>query len=272
MIAPRRAPEPPARQVVVVGSGKGGVGKSTLSLNVALALAEAGAAVGLLDADVYGPDIPLMVNLTRKRPVERWSLWDRRGIRLEPVERFGVRIMSVGFLLGERQVFPWRGPTLPWVLHQLLYDVDWGELDYLLVDLPPGTADLQQELLSLTQPAGAVVVVTPQDVAHLDAKKFVSLLRGAHVNVIGGVQNMSGFVCPHCGEAVEVFPSVADERSIWHDGVALLGTLPLSPAIAAVSERGTPVLVADPAGGDAQIFREIATRIRFALDEAQTSR
>jgi ATP-binding protein involved in chromosome partitioning len=251
------AVDPPARAVVAVASGKGGVGKSTIALNLAVALADGGAAVGLLDADFYGPDIPVMANLTRKRPARRWSLWEARGIRLEPVERFGVKLMSVGFLLAEDQVFPGAAGTLGWVARQLLADVAWGDLDYLFVDLPPGTGDLQQDVVATTAFAGAIVVVTPQDVAHLDAKKLLVMLRDAGVPVLGGIENMSGFPCPHCGERIEVFPAAPTERTIWADGVPLLGTLPLDPALAEAAEHGRP--------GELETFRPIADRVAAAL-------
>jgi ATP-binding protein involved in chromosome partitioning len=226
--------EQPARFVVAVGSGKGGVGKSTVSLHIALALVRKGLTVGLLDADLYGPDIPLMVDLTRHERARQWELWRKQGIRHEPVERHGVRIMSVGFLIGERQALTMPAMLLTAALKQLVEQVEWGALDVLLIDLPPGTADLQQQLLGVVSLDGAVLVVGPQDVAHLDARKFLDFLRDAGVTVLGAVENMSGLVCPHCGERVEVFPPVAEQRSIWSEGVVELGRVPLDPALAEV--------------------------------------
>ena len=249
----RPAVDPPARAVVAIASGKGGVGKSTIALNLAVALAARGASVGLLDADFYGPNIPVLANLTRTRPARRWSLWEARGIRLDPVERFGVKLMSVGFLLAEDQVFPAAAGTLSWVARQLLGDVDWGDLDYLVVDFPPGTGDLQQDLLAATTFAGAIVVVTPQDVAHLDAKKLVALLSDVGVRVLGGIENMNGLSCPHCGGHVDVFPAAAPARKIWADGVPLLGSLPLEPAIADAAAHGRPAQV--------EAFAPIAERL-----------
>jgi ATP-binding protein involved in chromosome partitioning len=254
-----------SRAVVAVASGKGGVGKSTISLNLALALRETGAAVGLLDADVYGPDIPLMVNLRRSVPLRTWNLWRRDGLRLEPVERYGLRIMSVGFLLAEGQAFEMPAAMLDGVLRQLLVDVDWGELDYLIVDLPPGTADVQQRLVRLVDLAGALVVVSPQDVAHLDARKVLDLLRDAGVRVLGGVENMSGFECPHCGSRIDVFPTVPDERSIWSDGVARLGAIPLDPMLARAGDTGRPLLATAPDSGSAGAFRALAGAVTEAL-------
>lgn len=255
----------PARHVVAVGSGKGGVGKSTISLNLALALREGGAAVGLLDADFYGPDIPLMVNLKRTERLSRWALWSAGGIRLEPVERFGLQLMSVGFLLGEEQALTWPGQMVEFVGRQLVHDVDWGALEYLIVDLPPGTADVQQQLLRLLPLAGVIVVVSPQDVAHLDARRVVEMVRGERVPILGGVENMSGLVCPHCGEAVTVFPAVREDRSIWALGVERLGSVPLDPAIAEAGDSGRPLLVSEPRGVQADAFRQIAVRVADAL-------
>jgi ATP-binding protein involved in chromosome partitioning len=222
---------PPARYIVAIGSGKGGVGKSTVSLHLALALERRGLAVGLLDADMYGPDIPLMVNLTRLEDARRWDFWRGGDVRHEALEAHGIRIMSVGFLLGERQALALGAPLLAAALRQLVHQVEWGALDVLLLDLPPGTADLQQQLLGVVSLDGAVVVVGPQDVAHLDARKFVAFLRDVEVPVLGAVENMSGLHCPHCGELIEVFAPVAESRSVWAEDVALLGRIPLDPAL-----------------------------------------
>ena len=231
----------PASRVVAVAGGKGGVGKSTVTLNLALVLAGRGRRVGILDADLYGPDIPAMLGLTRTENARRWTLWRSDGVRLEPIERRGLKIMSAGFLLGERQTMPWQSPTLPFVLRQLLYGVSWGELDYLLVDLPPGTVDLQAGLFREVRLDGALIVVGPQDVAHLDAKKVVTLLRDADVPLLGAVENMAGLLCPHCGEPIELFPPVAAERSLWHDGVRRLVSIPLDPALGELNGGPPPV-------------------------------
>jgi len=235
--------ESPARHTLAVASGKGGVGKSTVTLNLALALVERGASVGLLDADLYGPDIPAMLGLTRTRDAERWTVWSKGAAKLIPIERRGLKLMSVGFLLGDRQVMPWQSQTLPFVLRQLVVDVDWGAIDFLLLDLPPGTADLQAEVFKTVALEGALLVVGPQDVAHLDARKVVTLLRDANVRVLGAVENMSGFVCPHCGERLDVFPRVTRERSIREDGVERLASIPLDPALARVD--GVPAVFSE---------------------------
>ena len=254
----------PARHVLAVASGKGGVGKSTVALNLALALRAEGARVGLLDADFYGPDIPLMVNLKRETSLERWDFWRGGEVRLEPVERYGLKLMSVGFLLGERQSLPFTAHSLVIAMQQFLGGTDWGELDYLVIDLPPGTADLQQELTRTLELSGALIVVGPQDAAHLDAKRVVELFQSAGVRVIGGVENMSGLVCPHCGERVDVFPPVSAERSLWRLGVRRLATLPLDPA---TSQNGRgPVLVAAPESAQARRFVDLAVAVRGELD------
>jgi ATP-binding protein involved in chromosome partitioning len=221
-------------KIVAVASGKGGVGKSTVSLNLARALADRGAQVGLLDADVYGPDIPLMLGLKQTRELRAWDLGrnPRFGrVQLDPVEALGLKVMSVGFLLAEHQALTMPAMLIDMVSRQLIRDVRWGDLDYLIVDLPPGTADLQQQLFATVDLAGAIVVVGPQDAAHLDARKLLTMLRDAGVPVLGAVENMRGLRCPHCGELVDVFPPVSEERSILRE-LPLLGTLPLDPSLA----------------------------------------
>ncbi len=243
-----------ALKIVAVASGKGGVGKSTVSLNLARALAEGGRRVGLLDADIYGPDIPLMLGLKQTRELKRWALGRNPTFgmpRLEPVEALGLKVMSVGFLLAERQAFELPAPLLAGVTRQLLDGVDWGELDVLVVDLPPGTADLQQHLFATERVSGAVIVVGPQDAAHLDARKLVSVLHDAGVPIIGAVENMRGLLCPHCGERIEVFPPVDESRSVLRE-ITLLGTIPLDPAFARLN--GVP-----------EQFVQIAERVAAAI-------
>jgi ATP-binding protein involved in chromosome partitioning len=220
-----------ARHVVAVGSGKGGVGKSTVTLQLAYALSRRGWNVGLLDADLYGPDIPAMLNLKREREAKRWDFWRGGEMRFEPVERDGLQVMSVGFLLAERQALTFAAPLLGAALRQLVEQVEWRDLDVLLIDLPPGTADLQQQLVGVVALAGAIVVVGPQDVAHLDARKFVDFLRSASVPILGGVENMAGFSCPHCGEHIDVFVPAEPERAIWSDDVQQLGRIALDPGL-----------------------------------------
>jgi ATP-binding protein involved in chromosome partitioning len=254
----------PARHAIAVASGKGGVGKSTVALNLALALRDEGSRVGVLDADFYGPDIPLMVNLKRDASLERWDVWRGGDVRLEPVERYGLKLMSVGFLLGERQALPFNAMSLVIALRQFIGGTDWGELDYLVIDLPPGTADLQEQVTQVLQLSGAVIVVGPQDAAHLDAKRVVELFRLRRVRILGGVENMSGLVCPHCGESIEVFPRVTDERSLWNLGVRRLATLPLDPVV--VGNGHGPLLVAAPDSAQAKRFRALAREVGAELE------
>ena len=254
--------ERPAKYIVAVGSGKGGVGKSTVSLHIALALARRGLAVGLLDADVYGPDIPLMVNLTRHDEARRWDFWRGGDVRHEPIESHGIRIMSVGFLLGERQALTLGAPLLTAALRQLVHQVEWGELDILLLDLPPGTADLQQQLVGVVSLDGAVLVVGPQDVAHLDARKFLTFLREMDVPVLGAVENMSGLQCPHCGELIEVFTPVTEARSVWAEGVLLLGRIPVDPAL------GTPDGFS---GAQSEAFDAVAAQVFDTLQRREAA-
>jgi ATP-binding protein involved in chromosome partitioning len=260
-------PDAPTRFAIAVASGKGGVGKSTVSLNLALALREQGARVGLLDADFYGPDIPLMVNLKRTERLERWHFWSRAGkLSIEPVERHGLLIMSIGFFLAEQQAFSLPGQWTHFVSRQLVYEVAWGKLDYLVIDLPPGLADLQQELVRLLPLDGAIVVVGPQDVAHLDAVKLHELLEDAGVRILGAVENMTAMACPHCGGTIEVFPQVRHERSLWALGISPLVRIPLDPAVARGGD-GRPVLIADPDGVPAGAFRDLADSVRAALGD-----
>ena len=257
----------PATNVIAVTSGKGGVGKSTVSLNLALALAQRDLGVGLLDVDLYGPDIPLMINLKRSQLRERWLLGRSAGqggaVVREPVERYGLKLMSVGFLIGEGQALTLPAPLLHSALRQLLRDVAWGPLDFLIVDTPPGTADLQQELISLASLTGAIVVVGPQDVAHLDGRKAIDMLRTAGVPILGGVENMAPLTCPHCGETVDVFPPAAAERTIWSEGVTQLASIPLDPKVAKAN-GGAPLLIAAPDGPQAAAFHQLAARVLAA--------
>jgi ATP-binding protein involved in chromosome partitioning len=252
----------PARYAIAVASGKGGVGKSTVALNLALALRDMGAAVGILDADFYGPDIPLMVNLKREETLKQWDVWRGGEVRLSPVERYGLKLMSVGFLIGEHQSVPFSAQSLPIALRQFLAGTDWGQLHYMIIDLPPGTADLQREVTMTLNLAGALVVVGPQDAAHLDAKRVVELLKIHRVPILGGIENMSGLVCPHCDNLIEVFPPVVDARSLWSLGVPKLATLPLDPA---TSNGGAPLLVRAPESEQAKRFAALASAVRTAL-------
>ena len=289
--------------VVAVASGKGGVGKSTISLNLAIALSEEGRRVGLLDADVYGPDIPLMLNITRSVPLKHWMLArDRKfgSVPLDVVERAGpddgldpfahvpaeTRRMigahahvfvhvehdqprPVELVEGQRaehQSLSWPASMVEVVVRQLVGDVQWGQLDVLVVDLPPGTADVQQTVLRLLPRASVVLVVTPQDVAHMDARKLLDMCRSSGRTVIGAVENMSALRCPHCGESVQIFPEVPESRSIWAAGVDCLARISLDPAVAASAEAGVPVVLRHPETDAALAFRQLAESVRRSFE------
>ncbi|MHB8689457.1 MAG: P-loop NTPase [Candidatus Dormibacteria bacterium] len=260
----------PAKFSLAVGSGKGGVGKSTISLNIALALVESGAKVGILDADLYGPNIPLMVGISRKDWSSFWEL-ARAGsttpVRQIPVvQRFGLKIMSAGFIIGEDQPMVLEARTVRLLASQLVRQVDWGVLDYLVVDLPPGTGDIQQILMEEIALSGAVVVVTPQDVAHLDARKAVQMYRRANVTILGAVENMNGLICPHCHEVVNAFSQVNEVRSVWRMGVEKLGSIPLDYALSEAGDIGRPVLVSQPQSSLSEAFRSLTRTLVERLD------
>jgi ATP-binding protein involved in chromosome partitioning len=246
---------------IAVASGKGGVGKSTIALNLALALAENGRSVGLLDADLYGPDIPRMIGLARTKTARFIDLWSADAAKTEPLEAFGIKFMSAGFLVAENQSLSLESVLVDALLVWLTRGIDWGTLDHLVVDLPPGTADLQQQLMKRVQLDGVVLVVTPQDVAHLDAKKVLDLCTRMSVPVLGAVENMSGLSCPDCGARIDVFPRVAGERSIWAAGVERLAEIPLDPEVAQTGDAGVPLLVSRPASAQAEAFRALALRL-----------
>ncbi|GIH09136.1 hypothetical protein Rhe02_72030 [Rhizocola hellebori] len=258
--------KPPAAEVIAVCSGKGGVGKSTVALNLAAALAQDGARVGLLDADVYAPDIPLMLGLARRATAKHWTLARPGGLArtpLEPVERHGLRLMSAGFIVGEDQPVSWTADLVGALLNQMLWSTVWGELDFLVLDLPPGTGDITQAILRLIPAARAVLVVTPQDAAHLDTRRVITALNAAKITIAGGVENMSGLICPCCGERIDLFPPVAEHRSIWSAGVTRLGTVPMEPA--KDDALAEPVVLTRPESVRALALRAAATAIRATL-------
>lgn len=261
---------PGVRNIIGVASTKGGVGKSTVAVNLAVALARLGARVGLLDADIYGPNVPLMMGLRDARPEIRIVPTNDGGEieKLIPVENYGVRVMSMGFLIDEDQPVIWRGPMLNSALRQFLGQVDWGDLDYLLVDLPPGTGDVQISLIQLTKITGIVQVTTPQEVALLDVRKGITMFRSQNINVLGVIENMSYFVCPHCGKATEVFAHGGGRQVALDYGVAFLGELPLLPAIRESGDKGTPVVVSQPESEIATRYLEIARQLAAHISTA----
>lgn len=245
-------PMPQVRQVVAVASGKGGVGKSTVSSNLALALARTGARVGLLDADIYGPSIPLMFGTLASRPevtAER---------QIHPIDGHGIHLMSMGFLTTEDTPVIWRGPMVHGVLQQFLTSVVWPELDYLVVDLPPGTGDAQLTLTQSAPLSGAVIVTTPQDVSLLDARKGLRMFQSVKVPVLGIVENMSAFVCGHCGEETAIFGKGGGERVAKELGIPFLGAIPIDPEVVRGGDEGTPIVARRPDSPAAKAFREVA--------------
>jgi ATP-binding protein involved in chromosome partitioning len=252
-------PLPGIRNVIAVASGKGGVGKSTTAVNLALALAMDGARVGLLDADIYGPSQPRMMGLQGERPVSN------DGRRIAPLEAYGVKVISIGFLVEEEQPMVWRGPIVTQALTQLLGDTDWGELDYLVIDLPPGTGDIQLTLSQRVPVSGAVIVTTPQDIALLDARKGLRMFQKVAVPVLGIVENMSTHVCSSCGHEEPIFGAGGGERMAKQYGVQLLGQLPLDIRIRRETDEGRPTVVADPGSRVGLAYRDMARRTTAQL-------
>jgi len=247
------------KNIVAVASGKGGVGKSTVAANLALAWAAGGASVGILDADIYGPSLPLMLGLSGQRP----SSPD--GKRILPLNAYGLAAMSIGFLVDPAQAVVWRGPMVTQALTQLLSDTEWGELDYLVVDMPPGTGDIQLTLAQRVPVAGAIIVTTPQDIALADARKGLAMFEKVSIPVLGIIENMSLHVCTHCGHVDHIFGSGGGARMASESGVALLGELPLDARIQREADGGRPSVVADPDSARAQAYVEAGRRAAAAL-------
>jgi ATP-binding protein involved in chromosome partitioning len=245
---------PGVEHIVAVASGKGGVGKSTVATNLALALAAGGHSVGILDADIYGPSQPRMMGITG-RPEST------DGERLEALENYGIKVMSMGFLVPEETPMIWRGPMVMNALQQLLRDVNWGDLDVMVVDMPPGTGDAQLTMAQDVPLAGAIIVSTPQDIALLDARKGLNMFRKVEVPVLGIVENMSYFACPHCGERSDIFSHGGAREESERLGVDFLGEIPLDIAIRETSDSGRPIVVSDPDNAHSKAFRAIADRI-----------
>jgi ATP-binding protein involved in chromosome partitioning len=253
---------PGVRHVVAVSSGKGGVGKSTTAVNLALAGVAEGLRVGLMDADVYGPSVPKLLGL-HGQPEQL------AGRRLRPMAAHGVKAMSIGLLVGEETPMVWRGPMVMAAITQLVRDVEWGELDLLLVDMPPGTGDAQLTLAQIIPLAGAVIVSTPQDLALIDARRGVAMFRRVDVPILGVVENMSVFVCPSCGGRTELFGHGGAREEAARIGAPFLGEVPLDPEIRRTSDAGTPIVATDPDGPHARAYREI---VRALVDNAASAR
>jgi ATP-binding protein involved in chromosome partitioning len=244
--------------IIAVASGKGGVGKSTVAINLALALRALGLRVGVLDADIYGPSLPKLLAI-KERPQSAG------GTRLKPIVRHGMPVMSIGFLVEEETPMIWRGPMVMSALTQMLREVDWGSLDVLVVDMPPGTGDAQLTMAQQVPLKGAVIVSTPQDLALIDARRGIAMFRRVNVPVLGIVENMSTFICPHCGTRSDIFGHGGARHEAERLGVPFLGEVPLAIAIRETSDAGLPVVASEPDGPHAQAFRAIAGRVREGL-------
>jgi len=253
---------PGIKNIIAVASGKGGVGKSTTAVNLALALAAEGASVGILDADIYGPSQPTMLGIAG-RPESK------DGKSLEPMMGHGLQAISIGFLIDVDTPMVWRGPMVTQALEQLLKDTRWRELDYLIVDLPPGTGDIQLTLAQKVPVTGAVIVTTPQDIALIDARKGLKMFEKVGIPILGLVENMSIHVCPKCGHESHIFGSGGAERMCQDYGTELLGQLPLDESIREHADSGKPTVVADPDGRAAEIYRRIARRCAVRIAESQ---
>jgi ATP-binding protein involved in chromosome partitioning len=258
--SPRTAEQlvPGVKNVIAVASGKGGVGKSTVSVNLAVALAKAGASVGLLDADITGPNIPMMLGIDGQPSASANN-------KIIPLARHGVKAMSIQFFVPEGQPIVWRGPLIGGAISQFLRDVEWGELDYLVVDLPPGTSDAQLTLAQAVPISGTVLVTTPQDVALADVAKALAMLQRLNVPVIGVVENMSAFVCPHCGEETEIFGRGGGERFAEQHGLAFLGKVPIDVTVRQGGDAGVPAVAQREPGPAAQALEHVAGLVAAAM-------
>jgi ATP-binding protein involved in chromosome partitioning len=259
--APSPAGIPGVTSIIAVASGKGGVGKSTTAVNLALGLRDLGLKVGILDADIYGPSMPKLLAI-REKPQTIG------GNRLKPIERHGMQVMSIGFLIEEETPMIWRGPMVMSALTQMLREVEWGTLDVMVVDMPPGTGDAQLTMAQQVPLKGAVIVSTPQDLALIDARRGIAMFRRVNVPVLGIVENMSTFICPHCGERSDIFGHGGARAEAERLGVPFLGEVPLHMDIREKSDSGQPVVATVPDGPHAQAYRDIAARVRDGLQVA----
>jgi len=251
---------PFVKHVVVIGSGKGGVGKSTVAANLACSLAAKGHAVGLLDADLHGPSMGMMFGVGG----DDGPIVSPSGM-IAPVEKYGLKLMSMGFLIEEERPVIWRGPMLHKALEQFMAEVEWGALDILLIDLPPGTGDILISIVNSVRVGGAVVVSTPQDVAFLDAKKAIAMFGEANVPILGVIENMSSFVCPKCGEETHIFGSGGVRKAAQSMGLPFLGEIPIDLQIRMTCDQGAPIAAISPDSPQARVFGEIAGRVEFGL-------
>ncbi len=244
--------------VIAVASGKGGVGKSTTAVNLALGLRDLGLKVGILDADIYGPSLPKLLAIKEKPQTVG-------GNRLKPITRYGLTVMSIGFLIDEETPMIWRGPMVMSAITQMLREVEWGKLDVMVVDMPPGTGDAQLTMAQQVPLKGAVIVSTPQDLALADARRGIAMFKRVNVPVLGIIENMSYFLCPHCGERSDIFGYGGARKEAEKLGVPFLGEIPLHMTIREKSDSGLPVVATEPEGEHARIYRDIATKVRDQL-------
>lgn len=249
---------PQVKNIIAVASGKGGVGKSTTAANLALALAAEGARVGVLDADIYGPSQPMMLGISRRPESED-------GKTMEPLENYGVQVMSIGFLVDQDEAMIWRGPMATQALEQLLRQTNWKDLDYLIIDMPPGTGDIQLTLSQRVPMTGAVIVTTPQDIALLDAKKGIKMFEKVGVPILGIVENMAVHVCSNCGHVEHIFGADGGKKMAADYGMDYLGALPLDMHIRLQADSGKPTVVADPDGEVAQIYKKVARDVAVKI-------
>ena len=249
---------PNVKNIIAVASGKGGVGKSTTAANLALALAAEGARVGVLDADIYGPSQPMMLGISRRPESDD-------GKTMEPLENHGVQVMSIGFLVNQDEAMIWRGPMATQALEQLLRQTNWDDLDYLIVDMPPGTGDIQLTLSQRVPMTGAVIVTTPQDIALIDARKAVTMFEKVGVPILGVVENMAVHVCSYCGHAEHIFGEGGGKRYAQEKGIEYLGALPLAMHIREQADSGKPTVVADPESEAAKIYMSVARQVAIRI-------
>ena len=253
------------KNVIAVAAGKGGVGKSTVASNLAVSLALDGAKVGLLDADIYGPNQPQMMGVMGHQPVAG------EDDKIEPAVGHGVKIMSMGFLMDPDKPVIWRGPMLHGAITQFLKDVKWGDLDYLILDLPPGTGDVQLTLCQTVPLAGSVIVTTPQSIALSDVRKAVAMFKKLNVPILGAIENMSGFVCPHCSKLSNIFSTGSAETLEKSFRITMMGAIPLDPKVCDASENGTPIVIAAPDSAPAKAFRAAARKVAAAVSVRSAS-
>ncbi|HUI95695.1 MAG TPA: Mrp/NBP35 family ATP-binding protein [Xanthobacteraceae bacterium] len=263
--AERQPAVPGVGAIIAVASGKGGVGKSTTAVNLALGLRDLGLEVGMLDADIYGPSVPKLLAIRGKPEMIG-------GNKLKPMEGYGLKVMSIGFLVDEETPMIWRGPMVISALTQMLRDVEWGTLDVMVVDMPPGTGDAQLTMAQQVPLRGAVIVSTPQDLALIDARRGIAMFKRVNVPVLGVVENMSYFVCPKCGERSDIFGHGGAQHEAERQGVPFLGAVPLHMDIRETSDAGRPVVATDPDGPHAKAFRDIAAKVRDALGAGAEAR